>query len=314
MLLSTLINGDGSRIFIKMNILITGSTGFLGSIIRNVLQNNYSIFGLSRSNTEYNIQLQNNIPVFIEDFNIVIHSAGKAHIFPKCDKENSEFFEVNVQGTQNLLKGIEQSKVLPKSFIFISTVAVYGVDQGENINENTPLLANDSYGKSKIQAEKLVLEWCQKNNVICTILRLPLLVGDNPPGNLGAMINGIKKGYYFNIGGGLARKSMVLADDVAKIILKASQIGGIYNLTDGYHPNFFELSNAITKQNKKSNPLNIPFFIAKSIAIVGDLVGSKFPLNSNKLKKITNDLTFDDSKARQVLGWNPNKILDYYLH
>ena len=176
-----------------MNILITGSTGFLGGIIRNDLQNDYSIFGLSRSNSEYNIQLQSNIPVFIEDFNIVIHSAGKAHIVPKCDKENSEFFEINVQGTQNLLKGIELNKVLPKSFIFISTVAVYGVDQGENINENTPLLANDSYGKSKIQAEKLVLEWCQKNNVICTILRLPLLVGDNPPGNLGAMIYGKKK-------------------------------------------------------------------------------------------------------------------------
>lgn len=313
MLLSTLINGDGSRIFIKMNILITGSTGFLGSIIRNVLQNNYSIFGLSRSNTEYNIQLQNNIPVFIEDFNIVIHSAGKAHIIPKCDKENSEFFEVNVQGTQNLLKGIELSKVLPKRFIFISTVAVYGIDQGENINENTPLLANDSYGKSKIQAEKLVLEWCQKNNVICTILRLPLLVGENPPGNLGAMINGINKGYYFNIAGGRARKSMVLANDVANIVLKASEIGGIYNLTDGYHPNFYELSNAVAKRNGKKRLFNMPLFIAKNIALVGDLVGLKFPLNSYKLKKITTDLTFDDSKARKALGWKPNKVLDYYI-
>lgn len=313
MLLSTLINGDGLRIFVKMNILITGSTGFLGGIIRNVLQNNYSIFGLSRSNTEYNIQLQSDIPVFIEDFNIVIHSAGKAHIIPKCDKENSIFFEVNVKGTQNLLKGIEQSKVLPKSFIFISTVAVYGVDQGENINENTPLLANDSYGKSKIQAEKLVLEWCQKNNVICTILRLPLLVGDNPPGNLGAMINGINKGYYFNIAQGEARKSMVLANDVANIVLKASEIGGIYNLTDGSHPSFYELSNAIARRNGKKRLFNIPFFIAKSIALVGDFVGSKFPLNSYKLKKITTDLTFDDTKARQVLGWKPTKVIDYYL-
>ena len=296
-----------------MNILITGSTGFLGGIIRNVLQNNYSIFGLSRSNSEYNIQLQSNIPVFIEDFNIVIHSAGKAHIVPKCDKENSEFFEINVQGTQNLLHGIERSSRLPKSFIFISTVAVYGVDQGESINENTPLLANDSYGKSKIQAEKLVLEWCQKNNVICTILRLPLLVGENPPGNLGAMINGIHKGYYFNIAGGRARKSMVLANDVANIVLKVAEIGGIYNLTDGSHPSFFELSNVIAKRIGKKKLFNMPFFIAKIIALVGDFVGSKFPLNSFKLIKITTDLTFDDTKARQVLGWKPTKVIDYYL-
>ena len=39
--------------------------------------------------------------------------------------------------------------------------------EGKNINENFPLLANDPYGKSKIEAEKLVSEWCNKQNVIC---------------------------------------------------------------------------------------------------------------------------------------------------
>ena len=296
------------------NVLVTGASGFLGQHIVNVLLNDVSIKTLSRLNGDYNYSLEYQIPIFNEYFDTIIHVAGKAHLVPKDEYENALFFNINVQGTQNLLTGIELSGTLPKSFVFISTVAVYGVDQGVNINENSPLLANDSYGLSKIQAEQLVIEWCQKNNVICTILRLPLLVGENPPGNLGAMIKSIKKGYYFNIAGGLARKSMLLAEDVAKILLKASELGGVYNLTDGYHPNFFELSNAIAKQNKKSNPLNIPFFIAKSIAIVGDFVGSKFPLNSVKLKKITTDLTFDDSKARQVLGWKPTKVIDYYLH
>jgi hypothetical protein len=41
-------------------------------------------------------------------------------------------------------------------------------------------------------------------------LVLPLLVGENPRGNLGVMMRAIDKGYYFNIGGGKARKSMVL--------------------------------------------------------------------------------------------------------
>jgi nucleoside-diphosphate-sugar epimerase len=295
-----------------MNILITGSTGFLGKIIRNVLQYNYSILGLSRSNSDYNIKLQSNIPEFNENFDIVIHTAGKAHLMPKSDKENAEFFGVNVQGTQNLLRGIELRGTLPKSFVFISTVAVYGLDQGEGINENAPLQAKDPYGLSKIQAEQLVLQWCIRNNVICTILRLPLVVGENPPGNLGAMILAINKGYYFNIAGGKAKKSMVLAEDVAKLILKASDIGGIYNLTDRNHPNFFELSNAIAKQNRKSNPFNIPFFIAKTIALVGDIIGDKFPLNSSKLKKITTDLTFDDTKAREILGWNPKSVINWY--
>jgi nucleoside-diphosphate-sugar epimerase len=183
---------------------------------------------------------------------------------------------------------------------------------GVQIDEKHPLLAIDPYGLSKIQAEHLVLDWCQKNNVLCTILRLPLLVGENPPGNLGVMLNGIKKGYYFNIAGGLARKSMVLAEDVANVLIKASEIGGIYNLTDGYHPSFYELSNAIAKNNGKKRIFNMHFLIAKSIALIGDFVSTKFPLNSSKLNKITTDLTFDDSKARHILGWNPEKVLDYY--
>lgn len=295
-----------------MNILITGSSGFLGKEI--IFHNSTkSIFSLNRNVGNYKFDLSRSIPDFGSDlFDIIIHTAGKAHSVPKNELENDIFFDVNVKGTQNLLYGIEASEKRPKSFIFISTVAVYGVDQGMNISENEPLLAKDPYGLSKIQAEQIVLDWCKKNNVICTILRLPLLVGENPPGNLGAMIHGIKKGYYFNIAGGVARKSMVLAEDVAKILIKVSEIGGIYNLTDGYHPNFYELSNAITKQNSKRKIFNMPFSIARSIALVGDILGTKFPLNSSKLKKITTELTFDDTKAREVLGWNPKKVLNYY--
>ena len=295
-----------------MTLLLTGSNGFLGRTIINVLKKEYNLVTLSRSSGDYQLCLDKQVPKFKEKFNLIIHSAGKAHSVPKNELENDAFFDVNVKGTQNLLHGIEASGKLPKSFIFISTVAVYGVDQGINIDEKAPLLAKDPYGLSKIQAEQIVLDWCQKNYVICTILRLPLIVGENPPGNLGAMIKGINKGYYFNIAGGLARKSMVLAEDVANILINASEKGGVYNLTDGFHPNFYELSNVIAKENRKSKPFIMSYSVAKCIALFGDVLGVKFPLNSNKLKKITSDLTFDDSKAREVLGWNPKKVLDYY--
>jgi nucleoside-diphosphate-sugar epimerase len=292
-------------------ILITGANGFLGKSIFNSLINKKEFYSLSKTSGDYKVSLDTETPDFKEIFDLVIHAAGKAHSVPKTDFEKDQFHKVNVFGTENLLKGLK-IKGVPRKFVFISSVSVYGLDSGLNINEDHPLSAKDSYGLSKIQAEQLVLDWCHKNNVRCTILRLPLLVGNNPNGNLAAMIKGIKKGYYFNIGGGLAKKSMVLAEDVANILVKASEIGGIYNLTDGYHPNFFEISTAIAKQNGKSIPFNMPYFIAKIIAFFGDLVGSKFPLNSNKLKKITSDLAFDDKKAREVIGWQPRKVIDWY--
>ncbi len=293
-----------------MKILITGANGFLGRSIVKKSFDNHILKCLSRTAGDYKVTLENQIPNFNETFDLVIHAAGKAHSVPKTEVEKVQFYDINVVGTQNLLKGLEASGV-PKQFVFISSVSVYGQEHGFNITEDCPLVAKDPYGFSKIVAEGMVQEWCTQHHVICTILRLPLLVGENPPGNLGAMIKAIEKGYYFNIGGGKARKSMVLAEDVAAFIPKIASIGGIYNVTDGYHPSFFELSFVIAKQLGKSIPMNMHFIVAKIIVIIVDFMGSKAPINSPKLRKIAADLTFDDSRARSD-GWRPREVLNWF--
>jgi nucleoside-diphosphate-sugar epimerase len=295
--------------YISMNVLLTGANGFLGKAIFEILIiDNHIVLSLSKTSGDYKIALEKEIPTFDLNFDLVIHAAGKAHSIPKTEYEKQQFYNVNVVGTNNLLEGLTKSGI-PKHFVFISSVSVYGKDFGSGIDENSPLLAKDPYGLSKVHAEQLVSEWCNKNNVIITILRLPLLAGQNPPGNLRAMIKGIQSGFYFNIDGGKAKKSMVLAEDVAKCVLKAADVGGIFNLTDGYHPSFAELSNHISIQLGKGKSMNMPIWLAKIIAKFGDLLGSKAPLNNKKLKKITSDLIFDDSKARKAFGWNPTPVL-----
>jgi nucleoside-diphosphate-sugar epimerase len=291
-------------------ILLTGSSGFLGQVIYSELAG-YQIKTLGRKNADYIAQLDKDVPFFNRKFEFVIHSAGKAHFVPKTISESEQFFNVNVKGTLNLLKGLEIVG-LPKSFIFISSVAVYGLECGWLINEDAPLLATDAYGRSKIEAEKIVADWCKINGVICTILRLPLIAGPNAPGNLKAMIKGIKSGYYFNIAGGEAKKSIVLATDVAKIIPTAAAIGGTYNLTDTCHPSFIELSTIIAQQLGKPVVKNMPYWLANLMAKMGDILGGTAPIDSVKLKKIMSDLTFDDSRAQKVLGWKPASVLKSY--
>lgn len=291
-----------------MKVLITGTSGFLGSIIQKKIIGN-EIYDLNQSSGNYKINLASTVPHFDIKFDLVIHAAGLAHRIPKRQKEINEFYNVNVIGSLNLLKGLKQS-FIPKMFVFISSVGVYGESNAFLINEESNLNASDPYGKSKIESEMLIHNWCKENNVICSILRLPLIVGANPPGNLGSMIKGIQKGYFFNIAEGKAKKSMVLAEDVANSILKVAEIGGIYNLTDGYHPSFFEFSNYISHQLGKGKIINLPMWFAWIIAKVGDFMGSKAPLNTSKLKKITSDLTFDDSKARKAFGWEPTPVLE----
>ncbi len=295
-----------------MNILLTGANGFLGRSISSQLSTKNSfIYSLSKSVGDYKISLSEHIPDFKHNFELIIHAAGKAHKTPTNKFEAQEIHNVNVNGTANLLIGLEKT-VLPKQFVFISTVSVYGLDFGLNINEEYKLLAKEPYGLSKIKAEKLVYEWCEKHKIICTILRLPLVVGSNPPGNLGSMIKAIKKGYYLNISGGRAKKSMVFIDDISKYILKAAQIGGVYNLTDGYHPSFLEISNLISKQLNKNNSFNIPIWVAMIISYIGDLLGNKAPINTKKLNKIVSSLTFDDEKARKAFGWMPTPVLKVF--
>lgn len=291
-------------------ILLTGATGFLGKIIAEQLAAEH-IVKLARGNAQINIDLSVDIPTINDHFDIIIHAAGKAHTIATSNYIKQDFFNVNVNGTTNLLRAIGNSFV-PKTFVFISSVAVYGKAEGDFIRETESLSATDPYGLSKIKAEELITQWCLKNNVICTILRLPLIAGPNAPGNLLSMINGIKSGYYLNVAGGNARKSMVLANDVARIIIPVSKIGGVYNLTDGYHPSFYELSALISKQVMTSMPYNIPFWMAKILAKGGDIIGRKAPINSEKLRKITSNLTFDDSKARAELGWKPQNVLEHF--
>lgn len=295
---------------LESSYLLSGSTGFVGRhILNELVQSGLAVKTIGRDQScDYVTDFAVDFSIPIEKFKCVIHSAGKAHIAPKTPQQAEEFFRINVNGTKQLIGSLERSE-LPESFILISTVAVYGKTEGHLIPESTSLMARDPYGLSKIIAEEEVQNWCDKNGVQCTILRLPLVAGQNPPGNLNALIKSIRSGLYFDIGGGRAKKSMVLASDVARIIPRAAQVGGIFNLTDGCHPSFRELSVHIADQLGKGKPWNAPESVAWIIAKAGDVLGSASPLNSRVLRKILSELTFDDSKARAELGWNPRPVI-----
>ncbi len=294
-----------------MNILLTGGTGFLGSHIKAKLHD-FNITELNRTSGEICNNLANEVPDLSgRRYDLVIHTAGKAHSIPANEDERKEFYSVNVDGTKNLLIAFERSGAIPRYFVFISTVAVYGLTEGVEVPEMSELLAKDAYGLSKIQAELLLMEWCEINNVTLTIIRPPLIIGNNATGNLKDLIKSIDKGYYFNIGGGRAKKSMVLAEDIARFIMLAHRDGGCFVLTDGYHPTFHELSNVISKSLGRNPPKNLSLPIAKVLAFMGDLIGKKAPINTGKLKKIISTLTFSDENARNTYGWKPNNVLTY---
>jgi nucleoside-diphosphate-sugar epimerase len=289
--------------------LIVGHTGFLGREITTVIDNAAC---MARTSGLYKCDISLCVPKFTHKFKTVVCVAGKAHSNPKTSDEKQEFFHVNYEGVKNLIQGLETSNSIPEQFVFISTVAVYGLDQGENITENQPRNGNSPYALSKIMAEDFLIEWAEKRDVILTILRLPLVAGANPPGNLGKMIQGIRRGRYISLGGGKARKSVVLAKDVAEFIPKIAAVGGIYNLTDGVHPTFREIEDVIKRQVERTFVPSCPVALAKLFGKVGDAMGQSFPVNSNLVSKMTSSLTFSDQRARDTGLWRPRSVVENF--
>jgi nucleoside-diphosphate-sugar epimerase len=287
-------------------ILLTGSSGFLGSYILNFLESKkYNIIKLGRSiNSDIQIDLSlHKLSKISVDY--VIHIAGKAHVIPKTEKEKKEFFKVNFIGTNNLLSGLDITNL--KSIIFISTVAVYGKEIGELIDEKSPLLGNTPYALSKIQAEQSIIDFGITNNIKTVVLRLPLVTGKNPLGNLSAIIKAIKKGYYFRIGKGQARKSIISASDIANLIPELFDLNGVYNLTDISHPMISEIDSIIAKKfNKKIK--SIPIYLIKVVAKIGDIFYF-FPFNSSKFEKLNKNLTFSNKKLFNEIEYRPSKGL-----
>ena len=295
-----------------MKLLFIGASGFLGKNVCPLLERRYNVTTLGLlPQDDYTVDIAKEVPVLCERYDVVLHAAGKAHSVPRNEAEKQIFFDVNLQGTKNLCIALEKRGV-PRAFIFISTVAVYGCDYGENITEEHPLDGSTPYAMSKRLAEEYLQEWCRKHNVILGIIRPSLIDGPNPPGNLGAMIHGIHSGKYLSIAGGRARKSVLMVQDIAKLVPLLAEKGGIYNVCDSCQPTFRELEVIICRQLNKKLPLSIPYWVAKCMALVGNCMGKKVPINSLKLDKITKSLTFSNEKAIRELGWKPTDVLENF--
>ena len=293
-------------------LLFTGGTGFLGRNIKPILDKTYEVTTIGIIDADMiKANFATDVPNLPEKYDVVLHAAGKAHIYPKTEAERKSFFDVNLTGTIHLCDALEKVGA-PKSFIFISTCGVYGLDNGNNITEEMPLLGEEPYQKSKIQAEEYLQKWCKRHGVVLTILRPSLLVGRGAPGNLGAMLRGIQKGFYLNIAGGKAKKSLLMADDIANIVELAKDKGGIYNVCDDYNPSFGELSKVMAKQLGKHSPISIPYWMAWCLAKIGDVLGDVWPINSQRLAKIVTDDIISNEKAKRELGWQPMDVLTNY--
>lgn len=226
-----------------MNLLITGSSGFVGSTILDDLRANTAFNliapirgGAKSGSTEKRIThprigtLLDISSEMVESVDVVIHIAGAAHDVSGAKMSADYYTEVNIEATRHLLelaigRGCRQ-------FIFVSSVGVHGISsENSPLTETSPIRPYNHYSRSKAEAEKLVVEKLRDTKCAYTIFRPPLIIGENAPGNLQRLCALIKRRAPLPFAGVTNRRSFMALQNFSSVILHALDNPDFFNRT-----------------------------------------------------------------------------------
>ena len=280
---------------LKMKITITGASGFVGKNLSIYLKNNdHSIETLSLRG-DWLSKLDKNVDV-------IIHLAGKAHDLENVLDE-SQYFKINRDLTIQLFDEFLKSEM--KDFFYFSSVkAVADTAEGivdENIRPN-PLTP---YGKSKFEAEQYLLNQQLPEGKRLFIIRPCMIHGPGNKGNLNLLYKVVEKGIPWPLAAFENKRSFLSIDNLSYLIhemlLNQEVASGIYHFADDKPLSTNELIRAINKAlDRKAKFLPIPKVFIETIAKCGDVIN--FPLNSERLKKLTENYVVSNQKIKTALN------------
>lgn len=292
--------------------LIIGGSGFVGSVlIKNLDLNKVINFDKNKSpffskiTTIGNILDKKNMEHLFKDVDSVVLLAAEHRddVSPA-----SIYYDVNVQGTKNVLEQMTKHKV--NKIVFTSSVAVYGLNKICPDESCKPDPFND-YGKSKLLAEQAIYEWYNDNpdKKSVTIIRPTVIFGERNRGNVYNLFKQIYLKKFLMIGKGYNKKSMCYVENISFFLknrLESNQLGfNIYNYVDkpDYSMNelFLEIKKAL---NLEMLEIRVPYFLGLLAGYFFDFVAmilnKKLILSSVRVKKFCATTDFDAKKAHSV--------------
>jgi len=293
-----------------MNLIIGGS-GFVGSFLLKEL-NNRKFTNLDKNPSPF----FNNETIIgdirkLEEIKIPKGTSSVTLLAAEHRDDVSPislYYDVNVQGTKNVLKAMDLAGVT--NLIFTSSVAIYGLNK-KNPNESHSEDPFNHYGKSKWQAELLIKHWYESNpnNKSVTILRPTVIFGERNRGNVYNLLKQISSGRFIMVGKGQNKKSMAYVGNIVSFIksrLDSINLGyHIFNYSDKPDFDMIELTHLIESKMKMNlSKIRIPFWLGMLAGYVFDLSAfisrKKLSISSVRVKKFCATTQFDASKVHNV--------------
>jgi len=280
----------------QSKILITGASGFVGrNLVPYLQQANMQGIAMSLRKDNWRAQLNS-------DFDAIIHLAGKAHD-TKNTSAADEYFKVNTELTKDLFDIFLKSNA--RDFIYFSSVkATADTVTGILTEENNSQPATP-YGQSKLKAEQYILAQSLPSGKRVFVIRPCMIHGPGNKGNLNLLYKFVARGIPYPLAAFENKRSFLSVENlcfaVKEILQRAEIPGGIYNLADDEALSTNEVVTCIAASlNKKPNLWRIPQGLLKTAAKIGDAI--KLPLNSERLKKLTENYVVSNAKIKAVLG------------
>lgn len=276
-----------------MNVIITGATGFVGQNLSKYLQSQYhDVQALSLRNSW----------ALNKNSDAIIHLAGKAHDTANTSAEE-EYFKVNRDLTIQLYDEFLNSDI--KDFFYFSSVKatadiIDGVlDENHYSNPKTP------YGKSKLEAENYLLSKKLPENKRLFIIRPCMIHGPGNKGNLNLLYKIVEKGIPWPLAGFENKRSFLSIDNlnflIGQMLSKKDLPSGIYNFADDNTISTNELISTVNKAlGKKAKLWTISKNLIEKVAGFGDKL--HLPLNTERLKKLTESYVVSNQKIKSALG------------
>ncbi len=289
-------------------ILITGYSGFVGSNLVKSLQPKYKLLALSRNIENKPDRLDevfswNNLSAGqLAQTGCIIHLAGKAHDL-KNTSSADEYFKINTELTKSLFDLFLKSDA--EDFIYFSSVKAVA-DRVEGVLDETAVPEPKTpYGQSKQQAEEYLLRATLPAGKRLFILRPCMIHGRGNKGNLNLLYKFVTKGIPYPLGAFDNRRSFLCIDNlnyiVEKIISNKSIPGGVYNMADDEPLPTNEVIKIIAHASGTRAKLwKISPGLIRFMARTGDLL--HLPLNSERLKKLTESYVVSNQKIKKVFG------------
>jgi nucleoside-diphosphate-sugar epimerase len=293
-------------------VLLTGANGFIGAHIKDHLsEKGYTVISVDRnlenkvSHDSIGISALLNGQLKYNEIEAFIHLAARVHQINTKGNDYESFYNDNCILTQKIADWCNSNKV--KHFIFASSVKVMGDSATQKkYNENDAPNPDDPYGRSKLEAEKIIEYTLANNAFIQTdIIRFPMVYGPDNKGNMLTLLRLAQKKIPLPLAEHSKKRSMLYVGNICDsvmIILKRHEPAGVkkWFLTDGDDKSSGELYSEIYQQ--MNGRIGIYAFSLKIVPILFWFFGKKGKLIYNRLFC---QYVFSSDAFRNYYNWSP---------